>query len=179
LTTCPDREDCAAVNGDALLMAGYLCHPCLPNMCGLQACENIPGRGFSCGEDNSAATVDVCVGACGGACFGACYFEATGCLEACESDCQRHCVPEPEPAPEPEPEPEPACVEGKSCPAEPKCWLKKHRNRCPCACRCEEGPNCPAKPDCTRAKHVKKCPCACGLHLKPARQLGELDVVHI
>merc|ERR1719253_1448829 len=59
LTTCPDREDCAAVNGDALLMAGYLCHPCLSNMCGLQACWNIPGRGFYCGEPASATTVRI------------------------------------------------------------------------------------------------------------------------
>merc|ERR1711990_546705 len=30
---CPDRTDCQNVNGDAILMAGFLCHPCIPNPC--------------------------------------------------------------------------------------------------------------------------------------------------
>lgn len=34
---CPDRTDCESVNGDAILMAGYLCHPCIPNPCKSQA----------------------------------------------------------------------------------------------------------------------------------------------
>jgi hypothetical protein len=190
LTTCPDREDCAAVNGDALLMAGYLCHPCLPNMCGLQACENIPGQGFACQDTSvtddgalhdSSTSADLCLSACRGACFGVCFSQHDGCLQACESDCERHCTGSPEPTPEPEP----ACIEGANCPATPKCWLKKHRSRCPCACSCEEGPKCPAKPDCKRANHVEKCPCTCGLYLKPVRRLGSMvtsrvmDTVHI
>jgi len=40
---CTHRRDCDMVNGDALLMAGYLCHWCLPDVCSLtdQYCENI------------------------------------------------------------------------------------------------------------------------------------------
>jgi len=30
---CPDRTDCDNTNGDAILMAGYLCHACIPNPC--------------------------------------------------------------------------------------------------------------------------------------------------
>jgi hypothetical protein len=46
--TCNDRLDCWNVNNDALLMSGYLCHPCLPNMCGDDLCINIPYEGYRC-----------------------------------------------------------------------------------------------------------------------------------
>jgi hypothetical protein len=54
---CPDRTDCEDVNNDALLMSGYLCHPCLPNICGDgEACYNIPYEGVTCGS--TALTTD-------------------------------------------------------------------------------------------------------------------------
>merc|ERR1712054_126775 len=46
---CPDRTDCENVNNDALLMSGYLCHPCLPNICDAdEICINIPYEGVRC-----------------------------------------------------------------------------------------------------------------------------------
>merc|ERR1719235_2539845 len=46
---CRDRTDCWAVNNDALLMSGYLCHPCLPNICDEgDICENVPFEGARC-----------------------------------------------------------------------------------------------------------------------------------
>lgn len=51
---CPDRTDCSSVNGDAILMAGYLCHPCIPNPCAYKAqtcLDLLPYRcksGFQC-----------------------------------------------------------------------------------------------------------------------------------
>jgi hypothetical protein len=46
---CPDRTDCADVNNDALLMSGYLCHPCLPNICDEdEVCVNLPYEGVKC-----------------------------------------------------------------------------------------------------------------------------------
>merc|ERR1711907_785770 len=57
---CPDRTDCDYVNGDAILMAGYLCHPCIPNPCGFtgRAClDSKPYTcrpGFECPIDESA-----------------------------------------------------------------------------------------------------------------------------
>lgn len=59
MTACPDRLDCDEVNGDALLMAGYLCHPCLPNMCFSSDCENLPGVGFTCAEFTHATVPQV------------------------------------------------------------------------------------------------------------------------
>jgi len=47
---CPDRLDCSNINLDLLVMAGFFCHPCLPNPCmnsGL--CTNAaPRMGFTC-----------------------------------------------------------------------------------------------------------------------------------
>merc|ERR1719247_2331152 len=54
---CPDRTDCSQVNGDAILMAGYLCHPCIPNPCQYQqnSCLDLlpySGQpGFQCTSD--------------------------------------------------------------------------------------------------------------------------------
>ena len=46
---CPDRTDCDNVNNDALLMSGYLCHPCLPDICSVdEYCVNIPYKGMTC-----------------------------------------------------------------------------------------------------------------------------------
>merc|ERR1719453_1854270 len=51
---CADRTDCASVNGDAILMAGYLCHPCIPNPCkdkAMTCMDLLPYRctsGFQC-----------------------------------------------------------------------------------------------------------------------------------
>jgi hypothetical protein len=46
---CPDRTDCENVNNDALLMSGYLCHPCLPSICDAdEICINIPYEGVRC-----------------------------------------------------------------------------------------------------------------------------------
>jgi hypothetical protein len=46
---CPDRTDCENVNNDALLMSGYLCHPCLPSICDIdEICVNIPYEGMRC-----------------------------------------------------------------------------------------------------------------------------------
>lgn len=151
-----------------MLMAGYLCHPCLPNMCGLEACENLPGTGYTCAgaaapEDCADAGV-VCGSACHGACFGACFEDSAAdeaCVEACEQSCEGFCSGDP-----PTPAPTVEACEEPSCPATPVCTKAKHKKKCPCTCpSCEEGPNCPASPDCTKAKHVKKCPCACGADL--------------
>lgn len=55
---CPDRTDCQNLNGDALLMAGYLCHPCLPNPCAFNGttCQDLkPYRchpGFHCSNNS-------------------------------------------------------------------------------------------------------------------------------
>lgn len=54
---CPDRTDCSTVNGDAILMAGYLCHPCIPNPCQylLRSCLDLfpysCSPGFECPSD--------------------------------------------------------------------------------------------------------------------------------
>jgi hypothetical protein len=46
---CPDRTDCENLNNDALLMSGYLCHPCLPSICDAdKICVNIPYEGAKC-----------------------------------------------------------------------------------------------------------------------------------
>jgi hypothetical protein len=60
-SSCPDRADCEDVNGDAILMAGYLCHPCIPDVCSYMHpdayCENLPG-GLKChGLPTEAAAV--------------------------------------------------------------------------------------------------------------------------
>jgi len=58
---CPDRNDCSKVNGDAILMAGYLCHPCIPNPCQylLRSCLDLftytCKPGFSCPSDLAKA----------------------------------------------------------------------------------------------------------------------------
>jgi len=58
---CPDRTDCASTNGDAILMAGYLCHPCIPNPCkyALKACLDLfpfsCTPGFQCPSDRVKA----------------------------------------------------------------------------------------------------------------------------
>jgi hypothetical protein len=45
---CPDRTDCASTNGDAILMAGYLCHPCIPNPCKYQMRNCLDLYQFTC-----------------------------------------------------------------------------------------------------------------------------------
>jgi len=47
---CPDRIDCIHMNLDLLVMAGFFCHPCLPNPCMNSAqCTNAaPRQGFTC-----------------------------------------------------------------------------------------------------------------------------------
>jgi hypothetical protein len=61
LLKCPDRADCSKVNGDAILMAGYLCHPCIPNPCMylMRSCLNsLPyscSPGFQCPSDIASA----------------------------------------------------------------------------------------------------------------------------
>ena len=47
---CPDRTDCENVNLDFLVMAGFFCHPCLPNPCmNHGVCANTgPRIGFQC-----------------------------------------------------------------------------------------------------------------------------------
>lgn len=53
--------DCKAINLDALLLSGFLCHPCLPNPCENGApCENIDGFGFHCDCARISAFGDVC-----------------------------------------------------------------------------------------------------------------------
>ena len=47
---CPDRLDCTSMNVDLLLMAGFFCHPCLPNPC-LESgvCkQGAPRIGYTC-----------------------------------------------------------------------------------------------------------------------------------
>jgi len=56
---CPDRTDCENVNNDALLMSGYLCHPCLPNICdGDEVCTNIPYEGVTCALPSPLTTAE-------------------------------------------------------------------------------------------------------------------------
>merc|ERR1719387_1584679 len=51
---CPDRIDCEDVNNDALLMSGYLCHPCLPSICDEgEVCVNLPYAGAECIDPNA------------------------------------------------------------------------------------------------------------------------------
>uniref|UniRef100_A0A7S0DX39 EGF-like domain-containing protein n=1 Tax=Hanusia phi TaxID=3032 RepID=A0A7S0DX39_9CRYP len=47
---CPDRLDCENINRDLLVMAGFFCHPCLPNPCSNGGtCLNTGARkGFTC-----------------------------------------------------------------------------------------------------------------------------------
>lgn len=45
---CPDRTDCETVNGDAILMAGYLCHACIPNPCKYQMRTCLDLYQFTC-----------------------------------------------------------------------------------------------------------------------------------
>jgi hypothetical protein len=58
---CPDRKDCSKVNGDAILMAGYYCHPCIPNPCQylLRVCVDLfaftCSPGFQCPDDPAQA----------------------------------------------------------------------------------------------------------------------------
>ena len=59
---CPDRTDCVNVNNDALLMSGYLCHPCLPNICDAdEICINLPYEGMTCAAATplNAAPVEI------------------------------------------------------------------------------------------------------------------------
>merc|ERR1712185_374845 len=81
VASCPDREDCENVNGDAILMAGYLCHPCIPNMCGTEECGNLPAKGFTCLAPGEELTI--CSSACAGACAGSCHGGEIGCLNDC------------------------------------------------------------------------------------------------
>jgi hypothetical protein len=56
---CPDRTDCENVNNDALLMSGYLCHPCLPNICDVEEiCINLPYKGMTCALPPPLTTVE-------------------------------------------------------------------------------------------------------------------------
>jgi hypothetical protein len=59
LFMCPDRLDCNDVNGDAILMAGYLCHPCIPNPCKASPCLDTMAyqctSGFECPADVTQA----------------------------------------------------------------------------------------------------------------------------
>merc|ERR1719506_796599 len=45
---CPDRTDCSNVNGDAILMAGYYCHPCIPNPCSYKSSACIDSLPYQC-----------------------------------------------------------------------------------------------------------------------------------
>jgi len=46
---CPDRLDCANMNLDLLVMAGFYCHPCIISPCmNGGKCTNIAWKGFTC-----------------------------------------------------------------------------------------------------------------------------------
>ena len=67
---CPDRVDCKNMNLDLLVMAGYFCHPCLPNPCmNSGVCTNTAPRiGFTCkcepDYDGASCELDKRVPAC-------------------------------------------------------------------------------------------------------------------
>jgi len=86
---CPDRTDCTNMNLDLLVMAGYFCHPCLPNPCmNSGTCANAePRQGFTCscqdGFAGNSCQVDTRVSACGAlSAAGGTYTPAASCQVA-------------------------------------------------------------------------------------------------
>jgi len=68
---CPDRIDCINMNLDLLVMAGFFCHPCLPNPCmnSAQCINAAPRQGFTCscleGFAGESCEVDLRSSSCG------------------------------------------------------------------------------------------------------------------
>jgi len=86
---CEDRLDCKDMNLDLLVMAGYFCHPCLPNPCMNNApcTQGKPRIGFTCtcpeGFSGKNCEVDESVAACCAlATSGGSYTPAATCATA-------------------------------------------------------------------------------------------------
>ena len=101
---CPDRVDCSNMNLDLLVMAGFFCHPCLPNPCmNAGTCvQGEPRIGYTCecpsGFEGNTCEQDKRHGTCNAvAAVGGVYAPQSACEgtntkvslgQACELQCK-------------------------------------------------------------------------------------------